>query len=657
MSRCYSCFKEVDDAFEVCPHCGQIRTSEAKEPIYLKPGTVLIGRYLIGEAIGSGGFGIIYKAWDLKLETIVAVKEFFASKLMTRAAGQSEVIVSKKAKEEFDYRKTRFLAEARNMAKFGNHRSIPNVFEFFEANGTGYIVMELLRGEALNEYLHSNGGKIDPGFSLFVINEVGNALVSLHEKGIIHRDVAPDNIFVCSGGEIRIKLLDLGAAKLADSPDDVVDIILKPGYSPVEQYDNTNNIGTWSDVYALGATLYVMLTGIKPDESTNRKINDTLIPPHDLDASIPENLSNAIMKAMAIDTHMRFKTVTEFLKAINGEKKVMTLAKERKLKKRRRFTGIFAAVFLIAIIGTVVFYSFESKKKEELLDPASISIWFSVADGSTESTAMESIKNDFMEKYPDITIELEAIPEEEYESKLIEAAQSNQLPTIFESTNLPEEVLQKAMDVDNILESDIAKDTYFLTQYDQYYSNHKQLPLGIEIPMAVVITNGATSVDYSKEYFSSLDDFGQNVGIALDDNAEELLQKDYKTTGLMSKDVFYDNESNKAAVLLSSTMHINEVRSNLTSYTKEFVYPDNKSIHGKFVYEWSLGNGTKDEILAAEKLMSWMLGNVYQNMLMISMSSEGEIPINAKTFDEKMQQNYYTPIKKIKDNLVFEKIE
>ena len=650
MSRCYSCFKEVDDAFEICPHCGNIRSSEAREPIYLKPGTILIDRYMIGDAIGSGGFGIIYTAWDMKLETVVAVKEFFASKLMTRAAGQSEVIVSKKAKDEFEYRKTRFLAEARNMAKFGNHRSIPNVFEFFETNGTGYIVMELLKGESLTEYLHSNGGKIDSGFALFVTNEVGNALMSLHEKGIIHRDVAPDNIFICSGGDIKIKLLDLGAAKLADSPNDVVDIILKPGYSPVEQYDNTNSIGSWTDVYALGATLYVMLTGVKPDESTNRKINDTLIPPHEIDRSIPENLSNAIMKAMAIDTHMRFKTVTEFLKAINGEKKVMSLAKERKLRKRRRFTGI-----LIAIVGGVVFYTYESKKKEEYLDPAAITVWYSVEDDSTEETAMESIKNDFIEKYPGVSIELTAIPADEYEAKLVEAAQSNQLPTLFESTGLPEEVLSKASDVDEVLASDVANDVMYLDQYDKYYSNHKQLPLGFEIPMAVVITNGNMALDYKEEYFSSLDDFGVGTAIALDENAEKLLVKDYSVSGLKTKEDFYNPEGNKAAVLLSSTMGINEIRNNVTGYTKEFVYPSGNPIHGQFVYEWSLGNGTKAQISAGEKLLSWMMGNVYQNMMMISMSSEGQIPINTKTFDEKTQQNYYAPIKKIKDNIVFER--
>lgn len=655
MSICYSCFKEFEDGYDVCPYCGEVHQVTPVEPIHLYPGTILMDRYVIGTAVGSGGFGIIYKAWDRKLETVVAVKEFFASRLVTRAVGQNSVIVSKKSAEEFEYRKTRFLAEARNMAKFGKHRSIPNVFEFFEANGTAYIVMELLHGEALNRYLHENGGKVDKDFAVFVTNEVGKALSSMHEKGIIHRDVAPDNIFICSGSDIRIKLLDLGAAKLADSPDDVVDIILKPGYSPVEQYDNTKNVGTWSDVYALGATMYVMLTGIKPEESTNRKIEDHVVPPHEIDASIPENLSNAVMKAMAIERHMRFKTVDDFLKAINGERKVMSLAKEKKLRKRRRFTGIFAASFVVLLVGAFVFYTYESKKNKEVLDDATISVWYSVQDGSTENLALESVKEDFTEKYPNIKIELSGIPEADYETQLKTAADNGTLPTLFESSGVSEDILKKASNVDAVLESDMAKDSLFLDQYDNYYSEHKQIPLGFEVPMAIVITNGVKSVDYKNTYFKSPDDFGKKELIAYDEEYDELVEKDFANDGYKSRDTFFDNESNQTAVLLTSSMAVNEARGELTNYTKEFVYPDSDKIHGRFLYEWSIGDGSKDEKAAAEKLLSWMLGNVYQNTLMISQANDGQIPLNKTTFDEKTTQNNYAPLKEIRKKIVFKK--
>jgi serine/threonine protein kinase len=228
-----------------------------------------------------------------------------------------------------------------------------------------------------------------------IANEVGNALKSLHEQNIVHRDVAPDNIYICSGKDIKIKLMDLGAAKLADSTDEVIDIILKPGYSPTEQYDNSKNIGPLTDIYALGATLYVMLTGVKPDESTNRKINDEVVYPHVINPDISENLSNAIMKAMAIEKHMRFKTVQDFLSAINGERKIIPLAKEKKRKHLKRFFGITAACLALVVGSIFVYNTYQNKQKEQFLDPADIVVWYSLAEGSSEKDAMQAIKSDF----------------------------------------------------------------------------------------------------------------------------------------------------------------------------------------------------------------------------------------------------------------------
>ena len=290
MKRCFSCFKLFDDEYTVCPHCGQIEITEPEQPIYLYPGTVLADRYIIGHSLGAGGFGIVYNAWDSKLETVVAIKEFFVTRFMTRASGENDVIVTKKAHNEYEYRKARFLAEARNMAKFGSHKSIPNVFEFFEENETAYIVMELLHGISLKDYILENDGKVDVAFATMVATEVGNALKSLHKENIIHRDVAPDNIFICTKNEIRVKLMDLGAAKLADNTDDVIDIVLKPGYAPPEQYEKNENISPSMDMYALGATLYVMLTGKKPDESTNRK---NRIEMNEEDSVVPESVAEA----------------------------------------------------------------------------------------------------------------------------------------------------------------------------------------------------------------------------------------------------------------------------------------------------------------------------------------------------------------------------
>lgn len=643
---------EYDEAYKVCPHCGNVEVTKPNEPIHLVPGTVLANRYILGLAVGSGGFGIVYSAWDMKLETIVAVKEFFVSRLVTRAEGLKNLIITKKSQEEFEYRKERFLAEARNMANFGSHRSIPNVFEFFEENNTAYIVMELLHGVALNDYLKQSGGKIDTDFAIMIANEIGNALKSLHEQNIIHRDVAPDNIYICSGKEIKIKLMDLGAAKLADSTDDVIDIILKPGYSPTEQYDNSKNIGPWTDIYALGATLYVMLTGVKPDESTNRKIKDEVMPPHLLDPSISENLSNAIMKAMAIEKHIRFKNVQDFLSAINGERKIIPLAKEKKRRSLKRFLGIAVAGVVLCVGSIAVYNTYHNKQEAELLAPADIAVWFSVSEGSSEEDAMMAIKKDFEQKYEGVTVDFVAIPEAEYKDRIRKAAEQGELPALFESSGLPDDILDKARDLDKVLASDQFKNAMFLDQYKKYYDNKKQMPLAIEVPVAYVVTSGASCIDYSEKYFESISDFG-SANIAYDDRCTNLLKSNFDISDFCYKEKFLDNSKNTSPVLLSSTMMLNEIRKTLTNYEKTYVYYNTDEIQCRYIYEWSIGNGNKDEIKAAERLLSWMLGNVYQSYLMISECNDGQIPVNAICFESKIQSKYLEALSDIYKKFVF----
>ena len=652
MKRCFECFKEYGEEFSVCPHCAAIENNKPKEPIHLVPGTILANRYILGRAVGSGGFGIVYSAWDLKLETIVAVKEFFVSRLVTRAEGLTNLIISKKSYEEFEYRKERFLCEARNMAKFGSHRSIPNVFEFFEENNTAYIVMEMLHGVALNDYLNQSGGKIDIDFALLIANEIGNALNSLHRQKIIHRDVAPDNIYICSGKDIKIKLMDLGAAKLEDSTDDVIDIILKPGYSPTEQYDNSKNIGPWTDIYALGATLYVMLTGVKPEESTNRKIKDGVVPPHILNPLISENLSNAIMKAMALEKHMRFKTIEEFLSAINGERKIISLAKEKKRRSLKRFIGIGIACLILVVGAVLVSYSYFNRKAQESLNPADIVVWFSVSDGSKEEDAMRAIKADFEESFEGVTVEIVPIHESEYENKLLEAVQKGKLPTLFESSGLPQAVLKEANNVDNVIESDKFKNALFLNQYNNYYKNKKQIPIAIEVPIACVVTSGPSFVSYSSKYFSNIADFDSD-NVAYDDRSIDLLKSNFNIYNLCGKEEFLNNEENTSPVLLTSTMMINEVRETLTKYGKEFVYYNNDDINCRYIYEWSIGDGNKAEIKAAEKLLSWMLGNEYQDYLMISECSDGQIPVNKTCFESKLKSKNHAALSEIYKKFVF----
>lgn len=646
MIRCLSCFNEYDGA-ELCPFCGTPPLKQ-KEPIDLVPGTILAGRYLIGENVGTGGFGIIYRSFDLKFETVIAVKEYYPRRIATRAAGTKDIIVNAKGREEYEYRKRRFLAEARNMAKLGDNKNIPNVFEYFEENNTAYIVMEFLEGMTLGDMLNTPDYKPDCDFAIYAANEVGNALIALHQYGILHRDVAPDNIFICSDRDLKIKLLDLGAARLADEDEDVVDIVLKPGYSPIEQYiddkKSRRGIDERADIYALGATLYHLLTGIKPDESSNRKIDDNVLPPNKVNPEIDENLSNAIMKAMALEKHLRFNNVKEFLSAINGNRKVVALKTERRNRKLRQVLLIAMSILIVATVAILLNSYYQSKRKVAYLSDADISVWY-ISDGNDDkNAAMEYIifdeEDGFNAAFPNVNVELKAIPEDEYYAALDEASANGELPTLFESSHASDDVLDKANDLKAVLNSEPAADCYFLDQYNNFYQNCKKMPLAIEVPVVCIITNGHTKVNYDKTTFSNLEDFNTDV-ISLDESAASLAHENFDWDKYASMDDFVNNEFNSSAVLVSSTMKMIDIKSQIKPYGKSFVYPDSDQIKCNFIYEWSICSSKRNETEAAERLLSWMLGNVYQSALMINTAGNGEIPINKEAFNTKVLQNDY----------------
>lgn len=670
MNRCLTCFHEYSEEYEVCPFCGHLQVTEPREPIELVPGTVLNGRYIVGEAIGSGGFGIIYRAYDTKLETILAVKEFFISRIMTRAQGEKTVIVSKKVRDEFHYRKSRFLDEARTMAKFSDNRSIPNVFEFFEENETAYFTMELLEGQPLNEYLKLQPeGKLDQEFALFIASEVGNALTALHKKGIIHRDVAPDNIFISNKNTIRILLLDLGAAKLEAGTEKVIDNIMKPGYSPAEQYDTNNkNVRPSMDVYALAATTYVMLTGVKPEESRNRKTEDLVKYPQELDNSIPENMGNAVMRGMAVETHLRYQSVKEYISALTGDKKVLSVEGEKKHRRARRMSWVVFAAAVLLILSMGVSGIYQNKKNAELLDDADITIWFSLNENENpeidgdEEQAIQAIIDDFTKLYPNITITARGILETEYAQELGRAAEEGTLPSLFESTGVSKEILEMAEDVSDILNTSQAQNCYFIDQYENYYDKTKQLPLAVDIPViCAIVTDGDGKDMHLTEYtFEDFSAFGEAAVLYVD---EKIRGREYNTFQNLpfyaekGKEDF-ENNNDDAAVFVTYTMELNEVYESVQHRLKNYMYYSNGQVYGSYTYEWSVGNCSDAEIAAAKRLLSYMLGNEYQQFLMVTYYHAGQIPVNQTAFANKTDNSIddmFKGLAEIRDKIVFEK--
>ena len=166
------------------------------------------------------------------------------------------------------------------------------------------------------------------------------------------------------------------------------------------------------------------------------------------------------------------------------------------MRRARRFIGIAAACVVLGVSTSVVAGAYLSKRSEQTLDSAVISVWYSVADGSYEAAAMKSITDDFTDKFGNVTVELTAIPESEYADRLKAAAEKNELPDLFESSDIPDDLLKNAASVDAVLDSEQADNCLFIGKNKSMLSSSKKVPLGIEIPLACVITNGATSVKY-----------------------------------------------------------------------------------------------------------------------------------------------------------------
>ncbi len=284
-----------------------------QEPPFALPfDTIIHGRYRIDKVLGFGGFGITYQGEDLVNSGVVAIKEYYPSGIVTRVPGTTAVEVNS-SYEQYIKGKEKFLQEAR-IIYYCNNEHILHIFSLFEENGTAYYVMEFLDGGDLRHYIKEHGGRLSWNELKPFVLHIMDALIAIHSEGVIHRDISPDNIYISNNG--IAKLIDFGAARRFDG-NRSLSVILKKGYAPPEQYQSRGRHGAWTDVYALGGTMFRALTGEMPVESIERVRNDTLRPPSSYGAKVPAEVDMAVMKAMNINEQDRFQTMEEFRAAID----------------------------------------------------------------------------------------------------------------------------------------------------------------------------------------------------------------------------------------------------------------------------------------------------------------------------------------------------
>ncbi len=286
--------------------------SKIQEPPFALPfETIIHGKYLIGRVLGFGGFGITYQGMNIETNEFVAIKEYYPNGMLSRYPGTTQVSVIS-ASNIFHREKDKFLQEARIIYHCQN-RHILKIYSLFEENGTAYYVMEFLDGRDLMHYLKSRSGSIIWEELKPIVADIMDALETVHREGVIHRDISPDNIYLCSDN--TAKIIDFGTARSAFDGKEK-SVILKKGYAPIEQYSSKGTQGPWTDVYALGATMYRSLTGVIPPEAPDRQYQDSLRRPSDMGISLPGHVETAIMRALNVKEADRFQSVAEFRDAI-----------------------------------------------------------------------------------------------------------------------------------------------------------------------------------------------------------------------------------------------------------------------------------------------------------------------------------------------------
>ncbi len=351
--ECLICKKNSENY--PCPFCGY-DGSGSENPHYLEPGTPLFsGRYRVGQVVGAGGFGVTYSAWDVNLARRVAVKEYMPGEFSTRMPGHTVLTVyGGEKQQQFEAGMLKFHDESERLAKFTEVPGIVQIYDCFFENNTAYIVMEFLEGETLDERIKRED-KIPVSEAIDIMIPVLDALTEVHNEQIIHRDIAPNNIFLTSDG--KVKLLDFGAARAATgSHSKSLTVLYKEGFTAEEQYQSNGTQGSWTDVYSAAATLYKAITGNTPDGAMERRFKDKLPAPSKCGIKLPRDIDRAIMNALNVNYKVRTQTAMAFKTELTGQKKVKVRFQrtmERRIGRVPTPVWIVSLVFIVAI-GTLI---------------------------------------------------------------------------------------------------------------------------------------------------------------------------------------------------------------------------------------------------------------------------------------------------------------
>ena len=663
--RCFNCMKEYEEQYEVCPHCGYVDGSPPAEAYHLAPGEILNHKYIVGTAIDSGGFGIIYRAWDAQMEQVVAIKEYFPNGVVSRVPGQNDVIIySGKNREVFRKGVDRFLVEARNMAEF-SQPDIVALYDYFEENNTAYIVMEYLDGVSFKEYLKERGGQIPREEVVDITLHVLAALEEIHSHHIIHRDISPDNIFLCSNH--RVKVIDFGAARFSSGEESSnFSTIVKPSYAPAEQYRTKSRQGPFTDLYALGACMYQAAAGEKPQESLARAMHDDLRPPKELNPEVPEYLSDIIMKAMAMDEDERFQSSEEFMKALKGHQIDKTPAKKKPKKKKKKGNSVLkmaVAVVLTLLLCAGAFWGITNHTRLVKMGYSG-KIEFYVPESKKDYYG--EVVNDYSIDY-DKEISIVPVADEKYKETVLEKLGTKESPAIFVSDDFSQKELADAENMEKYVVDaieDSEENFYYLNQYYKKKQDEKRMPLSFNVPLILENRNLGKAVkkainDSSEFALSAKGKKAQTELYQVKDSVVDLssgLHIDTKNS-VNSKKGIRKFKNGEAAYYITDWADYYKIIESKKYMNLDILYPD-KSTKMKVDFSEYISISSKINVQArmeAEDFVMYMALN--QSKYLMKEEREDRLPLNKealKRFSETWTINLASSLEKDDGRVQFE---
>jgi serine/threonine protein kinase len=282
--------------------------------------THLNNRYLIGRVLGKGGFGITYIAKDIVTDRVCAVKEYMPTEYAARDGETQNVypFPDQKAQYVFAHGKEKYIEEAKTLLRLLNDPIVVDIWDYFTQNNTAYFVMEFLDGNDLRKRARLAGGTVDPDFAKLVFVTVASSLMEIHRMNILHRDLSPENIIITVNGQI--KLIDFGAARnFVSTQNKGMSILLKPGFAPPEQYSTKGSQGPWTDVYALCATFYNVVSGKPLVDALFRYRGERQPSLSELGCAVSKKTSDVIEKGMELDHNKRYQDFRQLLDSIDIE--------------------------------------------------------------------------------------------------------------------------------------------------------------------------------------------------------------------------------------------------------------------------------------------------------------------------------------------------